>query len=726
MPLTHQQARNLAQHLLDDDEDAPQETPEVPHPPLPQNIGQYRILSLIATGGMGSVYEALQENPERVVALKILKRGIVSRTVLRRFDHEAAVLARLRHPGIAEIYQAGTHQDPDSNEAVPYFAMEYIPHAKTITQYATEHKLSIRERLNLFTQVCDAVHHGHQKGIIHRDLKPANILVECTDNLAPGEHTGGQPCKAATSGRGLRERKAASVSESNSGGGLVKIIDFGIARATDSDIAITTLQTDVRELIGTLQYMSPEQCSGDPHDIDIRSDIYSLGIVLYELLCKQLPYDLHDTALPHATRMVQECDPPRPSTISKTLRGDIEAIVLKALNKKREQRYQSTAELCKEIRRYLAGEPIDARPPSRWSLTMRWVTHHPVMTTTAACLLIAILTVGATSLSVWFLNFRPYEIVITPDRREARLISISGRILHTWRSEAEHGISDATLVDRPAYLGGGMLAIIGFSQLDQSKLLGSLNAFHIQGDLDEPVWSKRVETKDILPELIARDFTGQQFGVHFSKLIDVFQEFPGPEIVTSFKHGPYSAGIIRIYDLTGELLFQLWQDGGVNSLYWMSDAELLVFSGLDARAYWGDRGYSEVKKAHPLVVFGVKPREGHIAHEWITTQGDEIVPWYKCILPPEASDIFGQRKLIRPTSDNEPGRQVRLHLPFANAPNAALSWLINENGVEQRELRIINDPYKRAGDTLPPPDMFYLGDLPPIVGNPSTPAEIDD
>jgi len=315
--------------------------------PTRRTIGRYRIKGLIGGGGMGNVYAAVQEEPRRTVALKVMKPGIAAPRAMRRFELEAQTLARLRHPGIAQIYEAGTHDE--GSGPVPYFAMEYVAGAKSITEYADGRSLGIRERLELFAKVCDAVHHGHQKGIIHRDLKPSNILVDSSGNP--------------------------------------KIIDFGVARATDSDMAVTTLQTDVGQLIGTLQYMSPEQCDADPDGLDTRSDVYALGVVLYELLCARPPYDLAQVALHEAARVIREEAPEKPSTIDRTLRGDVETITLKALEKEPERRYQSAADLGRDIERYLTSEPIEARPASalyqlrlmatrHWGLTPKRNHHH--------------------------------------------------------------------------------------------------------------------------------------------------------------------------------------------------------------------------------------------------------------------------------------------------------------------------------------------------------------
>ena len=316
----------------------------------PEMIGQYRIIGVIGSGGMGAVYEAAQDNPRRRVALKVVKSERATPAAMRRFKFEVQALARLRHPGIAQIYEAGTFQSEAGEQ--PYFAMEYIPAARPITDYADEMDLGIEERIRLFERVCDAVHHGHQKGIIHRDLKPDNILVD----------RGGNP----------------------------KIIDFGVARATDADLAVTTLQTGVGQIIGTLQYMSPEQCLGDPGEVDTRADVYSLGVILYELLCRKLPYDIGKQAILEAIRVIREEPPRRPSTVTRVIRGDIETITLKALEKRPDRRYDSAAGLRRGLQHYLQHDPIEARPPSLAYQARMFARRHRTVVASAAVVVLAI------------------------------------------------------------------------------------------------------------------------------------------------------------------------------------------------------------------------------------------------------------------------------------------------------------------------------------------------
>lgn len=315
--------------------------------PLPSSIGHYRILRLLGEGGMGAVYEAEQDQPRRLVALKVIRAAWASPDLLRRFEQESQALGRLHHPGIAQIYEAGS---ADAGFGVqPFFAMELI-HGKPLVEYADEHKLNTRQRLELMIQVCDAVQHAHQRGIIHRDLKPGNILVDDS----------GQP----------------------------KILDFGLARATDSD-AQATRQTDMGQLLGTLAYMSPEQVLADPLALDTRTDVYALGVILYELLAGKMPYML-SRLLHEAVLTIQQTDPAPLSSVNRTFRGDIETIVAKALEKDKTRRYASAAELAADIRRYLHDEPIVARPPSTTYQLQKFARRNKALVTGVAAVFLVL------------------------------------------------------------------------------------------------------------------------------------------------------------------------------------------------------------------------------------------------------------------------------------------------------------------------------------------------
>ncbi|XZE53603.1 protein kinase domain-containing protein [Planctomycetaceae bacterium SH139] len=340
-------------------------------------IDSYKLLQQIGEGGMGVVFMAEQFKPvERRVALKIIRPGMDSRSVIARFEAERQALAMMDHPNIARVLDAGTSQ-----WGQPYFVMELV-RGVPITQYCDEHRLSPRERLKLFVPVCQAIQHAHQKGIIHRDIKPSNVLVaEYDDHAVP------------------------------------KVIDFGVAKATQSRLTEKTLFTAFGQIVGTLDYMSPEQTKLNQLDIDTRSDIYSLGVLLYELLTGCTPFDrqrLRNVALGEVMRIIQEEEPPRPSLrasssqtlpaiatsrhvqpheLTRELNGDLDWVVMKALEKDRTRRYETSNGFAKDIDRYLKDEAVAARPPSRTYLLRKLVRRHkgPV---TAACMILAALTIG--------------------------------------------------------------------------------------------------------------------------------------------------------------------------------------------------------------------------------------------------------------------------------------------------------------------------------------------
>jgi len=323
---------------------------------VPQSIGPYRIVRVLGAGGMATVYEAIQDRPRRHVAIKVMKRGLERTSALRRFEFETEVLARLRHPGIAQIYEAGTHRD-EHHAPVPFFAMEFVEGARTITAYARDGRLDLRHRLEMFADVCDAVHHGHQNGIIHRDLKPGNILVGAD--------------------------------------GRAKVIDFGVARSSEM-LASPSHQTEHGQLVGTLNYMSPEQCAGET-PIDVRTDVYSLGVLLYELLCGRVPHDITALPLPEALRVVMQDIPARPSAINPAFRGDIDAIVLKAIDKDSNRRYSSAAALATDIRRHLSHQTVEARPPTVLYQCRQFARRNRVLVSAGAAVLLALLGGGVLS-----------------------------------------------------------------------------------------------------------------------------------------------------------------------------------------------------------------------------------------------------------------------------------------------------------------------------------------
>jgi eukaryotic-like serine/threonine-protein kinase len=323
---------------------------------LPARINQYRILRLLGEGGMGIVYEAEQERPSRSVALKVIKPGFAGPDLKRRFEQEWRALGRLQHPGIAQIYEAGTSDSGLGPQ--PYFAMELV-HGEPLLSYSATRHSNLRERLTLMLKVSEAVHHAHQRGLVHRDLKPANILVD----------DAGQP----------------------------KVLDFGVARVTDCDTQATH-RTDLGQLVGTLAYMSPEQTLGDPLEIDVRSDVYALGVLLYELLAGRLPYPV-STKLHEAVQSIREEDPTPLSSIDRLYRGDIETIVAKALEKDKARRYASAADLASDIRRYLEDQPIVARPASAAYQLSKFARRHRSLVAGASAVFV-VLVAGVVA-SAW-------------------------------------------------------------------------------------------------------------------------------------------------------------------------------------------------------------------------------------------------------------------------------------------------------------------------------------
>ncbi len=325
---------------------------------IPERIGAYRIVRLLGRGGMGAVFEAEQENPHRRVALKILAAGLGTAGHLHRFQQEAQLLGRLKHPGIAHVYEAGVAEIQGAKQ--PYFAMELVEGAHLL-EHAASAQLGLGARLELLVQVCDAVQHAHDEGVLHRDLKSSNIAVDAS--------------------------------------GRAKVLDFGVARLIErgpGDVASTVSGV----VVGTLTTMSPEQVSGSPSGLDERSDVYSLGVIAYEMLTGRPPLDVARLPLPQAAWMICETMPAPAGSHDRALRGDVETILTKALAKDRAQRYPSARDLAADLRRYLGNQPIVARPPSTF-YQLRMFTRRNRALVAGVAVAAAALVLGAAAAG-WF------------------------------------------------------------------------------------------------------------------------------------------------------------------------------------------------------------------------------------------------------------------------------------------------------------------------------------
>ena len=321
--------------------------------PLPSRLGQYAISRLLGEGGMGLVYEAVQAAPHRRVALKVLRPGALSTEHRRRFEQEVEALGRLRHPGIAQIFEGGTL--PMESGPHPFLAMELVD-GLNILEHADRKELSVSQRFELLARVADAVQHAHERGVVHRDLKPENILVDGT----------GQP----------------------------KILDFGVAHFTDHEMRKTLTRSG--ELVGTIAFMSPEQLLGDPAAVTAASDVYALGVLAYELLAGRLPIALDGHPFPEAIRLAQVSEPELLGALDPQLRGDPEAIVAKALEKDVSRRYRSAGDLSDDIRKALRHEPIQARRPTvLYQLRKFTRRHRGVVAAGGSCVAVAVRGAGS-------------------------------------------------------------------------------------------------------------------------------------------------------------------------------------------------------------------------------------------------------------------------------------------------------------------------------------------
>lgn len=633
-------------------------------------INGYQIHEVIGRGASGIVYLAVRHGSDRPVAIKLYLTRFDAGPHAQRATRELDLLSEIRHPNVVRVLDYGVH------DSSLWIATEFVD-AIQLDSYCTRHGLNIRQRAALLATVCDAVQGLHEFGVIHRDLKPSNILVD--------EH--GQPT----------------------------IIDLGIASLMGEDTTSTLTQEGTP--IGTPAFMAPEQARGERAAISTRSDVYSLGAIGYLLLTGDTPH-AGDATIHELIRRVAQDEPREARSIEPAIPKGLAAVLGKSANRHPANRYASAAALAADLRHWLNGEHVSASRLGPWGRATRWIGRHPILTSSLVSALFALGIVGGGAAAVWQLNHVPAEIRILESGRVAILYAKSGRPLFEWRSDEDNGITTARIIDRPERFGGGkaILTVIrgydGNAQLDSQMCLWELNR------PDQLIWSTSASPPYLkspdgpLPPLTSADIdkTIESYVVGRYILVeDVFASSPGDEIIVVHSHHSIDPQAIRVYDASGQVLYETWHWGAVTELYWIEDPGVLVFRGMNNEIPWPDRGYPEVELRFPIVVFALKPEiDQHLG--WINGPAADAsvdLRWYKFLWPPEATDQYDVR-LRSPSVATLKHTCVLLQL-CVGENGAAVCLTLNAAGQPALASPLETDLYKKLED---PPAWEFVDEIP--------------
>ena len=509
------------------------------------SIGPYRLIQMLGVGGMGEVWRAEQTEPlHRIVALKLIKAGMDTKAVVARFESERQALALMEHPNIAKVFDAGA-----TSAGRPYFVMEYV-HGLAITDYCDKHRLTIKERLGLVMQVCEGVQHAHQKAIIHRDLKPSNVLVEEVDNKP-----------------------------------VPKIIDFGLAKAAGPRLTEMTMFTEAGAMLGTPDYMSPEQADRNERNIDTRTDVYSLGVILYELLVGALPFgsrELREAGMEAMLQKISEQEPLRPSTklrslgesakdsagkrreepesLERHLRGELDWITIKALEKDRTRRYGSPSDLAADIQRHLQNQPVLAGPPSATYRASKFIRRHTAGL--AAVVLLALSLIGGMAATV-----REAQIARAQRARAEANLALASKAVDESLSSA--GNQQARESPDPPQLEQFRQELLKKAEEFYSNSLAKQSKNDSRFRADGALLHAKLG--DINRLLEKREDAVVQYGLAISGFEELYREKPGD--------AEYGKELAYAHHWLGETL-RLWLEETPNLPYKRSDAEAEYDSAL--------------------------------------------------------------------------------------------------------------------------------------------------
>lgn len=679
MPLTTDQAERLLR-IIRSDEDPSDSFPDSGDSSHrfdlhPETFPGYRLLKYLGRGGLGVVYEAEQLSPHRRVAIKLLRSGLHNPNATQRFRAESEILARLRHPAIAAIHHAGVLSE--SGEQRPYFVLELIEGATPITDHTTS--VPREDRIKLLIRVCQGVHHAHLKGFIHRDLKPSNILV----------NSEGEP----------------------------KIIDFGVARILDDDFSLTIDCTESGQILGTVQYMAPEQCDADPTNVDARADVYALGLLLYEILLDRHPYTVPTTSLAAAARAVTDSPPAPLQSVDKSIPKALEAIVLKALEKNPDKRYQSAYALAEDLERFLQGRPVLAKTPSAWQRMVGWIGRHPIATTAIACAILIAATFGLTQLSMWYVYRVPVSLALRPDNTGAAIYARSGAILHEWEgwgAESVLAISRVKTSD-PSEEGVFIILVEEKSATNRRvELVDYLAPRQITWTPPDHTFEFPIDTRGMRFD-DAKSYMSLDDGL----VADIFPDLPGDEIVLFHRHVPWFPTCVRIYNVRTlndvTLVAEFWYPGYVTGM-WDPEYAQMYLIGPANRFPWHFVGVdNQYTDPHARTVAAFKPTREITSRFLIDDQGyiDSRIEWLSVLMPREHAYRFNQTiRYVVPLQYVNDLFPVQIHLPPAQRKDldAARFYLERSTG-KQFEETIVTSAYRarRLRDPdLPDPENPML------------------